>query len=97
MTIDELADATTAALKVTFVAREGLHKGEYYDADLPGGGTVEVRPNSVQDYDGEDVIEGRFADHPVLLYIHRSEHGAELERALTSISGLELLRRDTRE
>jgi hypothetical protein len=96
MNIDELARAVSAALETPFKQRDSLVKGEYYTADIPGRQSIEVRPNFVNDYGEETIMEEDFADRPVLLYVYCLDCGPGLERVLTKIPGLELLRRETR-
>jgi hypothetical protein len=94
--IDELEQAVASALDISFELRRSDGFGDYYKA-VRNGEHYSIRPNYESEGDEEDVLETRFADCPVLLYVDDTERAEELERVLTEIPGLELLRRDTRE
>ena len=52
--------------------------------------------NLLTDYDLQEIMEKDFADWPVLLLVGGFDDALELDKILTRIPGLELLRRDTR-
>ena len=94
--IEDLQLAVATALEISFTARNSLVKGDYYKADLARPRSVEVRPNLVNDYGEEELIEPDYADRPLLVYVDGFDYAPDLEKVLTRIPDLELLRRDTR-
>jgi nuclear transport factor 2 (NTF2) superfamily protein len=97
MTIEELRDELEARLGVTFRARYSDDIGSYFKASGVGSENFSIQPNYEDDRDEDHVQEPAFADHAVLLYVNRTERGDEVRDALSDISGLEFLRRDTLE
>jgi hypothetical protein len=85
--LDELKDAVTEALDLSFILHDSSFRcGDYWRYTAPDGTLVVVQDNCLEGPDEHH--EPDFPDHRVLLYVE-----AELDEApLASIPGLDLLR-----
>jgi hypothetical protein len=95
-TIEELEHAVSSVLGIAFTARRNDAVGDYYLAVVDGE-HFSIQPNYESDGDEEGVLETRFADYRLLLYVDDTERGDEIRDRLIEIPGLEHLRRDVRE
>jgi hypothetical protein len=95
MTVEELRDELETRLNVTFVARYSDDIGSYFKASGLGNENFSIQPNFEDNWDEDEVQEPEFANHPVLLYVNRTERGDDVRDELSEIPGLEFLRRDT--
>lgn len=96
LTVQELCARVADVLALDFAEHESDYRGVYHLAGDHLGEHFEVQPNAIPgDAGGEpDLMEERFAEYPVLLYVNRSGRADERREALAAI-GLVHLRRDS--
>jgi hypothetical protein len=94
LAVEELSAAVEDALALNLERHEsGYLGGDYFVAgDLRGEHFV-VQRNHVDDGDEEEVAEPEFANYPTLLQVNATLRGDELKARLSSIDGLDFLRR----